>query len=140
MSSRSSGKMDCRAVTAEPTNVAVPSAVIPAMARSGTAGPQDREYGEKVREILRLELEIAADCSMQRCDPSAANILKMLAETTRHVDLAVLLAYARLLDDIRDPAALSDALREIGAGWCPDDAADYVKKLVSVHQAGRLGS
>lgn len=97
----------------------------------------DRGLREKIREILRLELEIAADCALRRCNPSAANILRTLAETTRHVDLTVLSAYAELLDDIGDPGVSSDVLRDIGAGWVPDDAAAYVKKLVAVGRARR---
>jgi|ERR1700736_746285 len=99
-----------------------------------TAG---RGYGGKIREILRLEFELAADSSQRRCDQSAANVLKMLAESTRHVDLAVLLAYAKLLDEIGDPATSSDLLRQIGARWFADNATVEVKQLVSIPKAGQ---
>ena len=104
------------------------------MEATKTAVRGDRE---KIREILRLELEIATDHSLRGCDQSAANILKMLAGTTRDADPAVLLAYAELLDDISDSAMSSDALRQIGAGWFPADAAEYVKRLVSIRKASR---
>ena len=92
---------------------------------------------EKIRELLRLELDCAADSSLRTGNLTAAKILRKLAETTRHVDVSVLQAYAQLLDDIV-PGTSSDELRNIGSGWFPESAAEYVQRLVLVQCPDRI--
>jgi hypothetical protein len=92
---------------------------------------------ETIREILRLELEIAAGCSSRKGNQSAANFLSKLAETTKDVDLAVLHAYSQLLDDLPDLEISSDYLREIGTRHFPENAAEYVKRLISIRKGGQ---
>ncbi|MGO4716335.1 hypothetical protein [Bradyrhizobium sp. 2TAF24] len=91
----------------------------------------DRGLSEQIRDILRLELEIAAECALKRGSLAAATRLKELADTTRDVDMAALHAYARLLDDLGRAERTSHELRRVGVGWFPDNAADYVAGLVS---------
>ena len=100
----------------------------------------ERGHQEKIREILRLELECAADASLRKGNLTAARILRKLAESTRHVEVRALYAYAQLLDDITAPAASSDELRKIGGDWLPATATEYVALLVSVRQAGGQAS
>ncbi|MEW6641959.1 MAG: hypothetical protein AB1586_15750 [Pseudomonadota bacterium] len=90
-----------------------------------------RGLSEQIRDILRLELEIAAECALKRGSLSAATRLRELAETTHSVDMAALHAYARLLDDLEQAEATSRELRQVGIGWFPENAADYVARLVS---------
>ena len=95
--------------------------------------------GEKIREVLGLELKLAARESSRRCDQSAASALKKLAETTKHVDLTVLHAYAKLLDDIRNADTSSDALKAIRAGLVPDGVPADVKKPAPAPKVVRSG-
>jgi hypothetical protein len=100
----------------------------------------DFRNDETIREILRLELEIAAGCSSRKGNQSAADFLSRLAGTTKDVDLAVLRAYSQLLDDLGDLAGLeisSDYLRQIGTSQFPENAAEYVKRLISNRKAGQ---
>ena len=99
----------------------------------------DRGLSEQIRDILRLELEIAAECAQKRGSLAAASRLRELADTTRDVDMAALHAYARLLDDLEHAARTSHELRQIGIGWFPENAADYVARLVS-HVGTGLGT
>ena len=103
----------------------------------------DFRNDETIREILRLELEIAAGCSSKKGNQSAAEFLSRLAGTTKDVDLAVLRAYSQLLDDLGDLGDLggleisSDYLREIGTSQFPENAAEYVKRLISDRKGGQ---
>ncbi|MEW6393009.1 MAG: hypothetical protein AB1582_00455 [Pseudomonadota bacterium] len=105
--------------------------------RSVAAAVAEADRGERIREVLRLELEIAADCRSRTGDLAAAAVLKRLAATTVQADLSTLLSYARLLDDVGDLQAGSDELREIGAGWFPASASEYVARLVEVRGFSR---
>ena len=98
------------------------------------------DHQEKIREILRLELECAADSSLKRGDLTAAKILRKLAETTRMVEVRVLYAYAQLLDELTAPAPSSEELRQIGSDWFPETAAEYVERLVAVRHAARASA
>jgi hypothetical protein len=97
----------------------------------------DCRNDEKIREILRLELEIAAGCSSRKGNQSAADFLSKLAETTKDADLTVLHAYSQLLDDLTDLEVSSDYLREIGTRQFPENAAEYVKGLISIRKGGQ---
>lgn len=109
--------------------------------QSGTTSPaMERGHQEKIREILRLELECAADASLRKGNLTAARILRKLAESTRHVEVRALYAYAQLLDDITAPAGSSDELRKIGGDWLPATATEYVERLVSVRRTGGQAS
>jgi len=99
----------------------------------------DCRNDETIREILRLELEIAAGYSSRKGDHSAANFLGKLAGTAKDVDMTVLHAYSQLLDDLTDLEISSDYLREIGTKEFPENAAEYVKRLISIHKGGRGG-
>ena len=101
-----------------------------APARAG-ARARDDCHQEKIRELLRLELECAADSSLRKGNPTAARILQRLAKTTRDVEVKVLYAYAQMLDDITSSAASSNGLRQIGSDWFPKTATEYVERLVS---------
>jgi uncharacterized protein YodC (DUF2158 family) len=79
----------------------------------------DCRNDETIREILRLELEIAARCSSRKGNQPAANFLSEFAEKTKGVDLATLHAYSQLLDDFTASEVSSDYLREIGARQFP---------------------
>ena len=93
--------------------------------------PTDRSFSEQIREVLRLELEIAAECALKQGNLTAATLLRQLADTTHNVDIAALHAYARLLDDLGRAERSSRELRRVGVGWFPESAADYVARLVS---------
>jgi hypothetical protein len=85
-----------------------------------------------------LELECAADSSLRKGNPTAARILLNLAKTTRHVEVSTLYAYAQMLDNIMGAARSSDALRQIGSGWFPKTATEYVERLLSDRQEDDL--
>lgn len=124
--------------------------VVPPHESPSTAGDQpkavekvvrtasDHRHPERLREVLRLEFECAADYSLKKGNLTAAKILWKLAGTTQQVEVGVLYAYAQLLDDIASPPVASDALRQIGSGWFPKTAAEYVDKLVLVRHADHL--
>ncbi len=98
----------------------------------------DHRHPEKIRLILRLEFECAAECFLKEGNLTAARSLWNLAKTTQNVEVRVLYAYAQLLDDIASPPVSSDPLRQIGSSWSPGTVAEYVEKLVSVRRADRL--
>jgi len=95
------------------------------------SGP-DRALSEQIRDILRLELEIAAECALKRGSLTAATRLRELADTTHDVDMVALHAYARLLDDLEHAERTSHELRRVGVGWFPENATDDVARLVSL--------
>jgi hypothetical protein len=97
----------------------------------------DLRNDETIREILRLEFEIAAGCSSREGNQSAANFLAKLAETTKDVDLTVLHAYFQLLDDLADLEVSSDYLREVGTRQFPESVAEYLKTLISIRKGGQ---
>ncbi|MBV8697814.1 hypothetical protein [Bradyrhizobium sp.] len=109
------------------------------LARAAVPKTVDRDQA-KIRELLRLEFECAADFSLSRGNVTAAKILRQLAKTTRDVEVSVLHAYAQLLDDISDPAPSSDELRQIGVDWFPRNAAEYVERLASAREDARAST
>jgi hypothetical protein len=107
-----------------------------ASSKMASAAP-DQQSREKIRELLRLEFECAADASLRTGNLIAARILSQLARTTSDVEVNVLCVYAQLLDDITLPPAASDQLRQIGSCWFPQTAAEYVERLSSARLADR---
>lgn len=138
------GRWFFRVTGDEPTPPMVPSNESPTVAvdrrkasTKALAPAPDYRHQEKIRLLLRLEFECAADSSLKKGNLTAAKILSKLAKTTRDVEVNVLYAYAQLLDDITSPATSSDELRQIGSGWFPKNAAEYVERLVSARERAR---
>lgn len=121
-------------VPSESPTVAVDQTEALTMAVSAVADHRDRE---KIRELLRLEFECAADSSLRKGNLTAAKILRKLARTTWNVEVNVLYVYAQLLDDISAPPKSSDELRRIGVEWFPRNAAEYIERLASARENAR---
>lgn len=138
------GRWFSRVTEAEPAPPTVPPHQTPSVAigrpkeSTGAAAPTtDHRHQAKVRELLRLEFECAADSSLSKGNLTAGKILRKLARTTRDVEVNVLYAYAQLLDDISGPPVSSDELRQIGVEWFPRNAAEYVERLASARENAR---
>lgn len=138
------GRWFFRVTGDEPTPPTVPAHHTPSVAvghpresREAAAPATDTRHQEKIRELLRLEFECAADSSLSKGNLTAARILRKLARTTRDVEVNVLYAYAQLLDDISGPPVASDELRQIGVAWFPKSAVEYVERLASARENTR---
>jgi hypothetical protein len=115
-----------------------PNAFVGGPAESTAASPKVMAgHQAKIRDLLRLEFECAADTSLSKGNLVAAEALWNLAKTTHDVEVNVLHAYARLLDDINDSAVSSEELRRIGIDWFPKNAAEYIERLSSARQNAR---
>ncbi|WP_426411452.1 hypothetical protein [Bradyrhizobium ganzhouense] len=138
------GRWFFRVTGDEPTPPTVPphqtpSVVVgdPKESKGAVAPATDARHQEKIRELLRLEFECAADSALSKGNLTAARILRKLARTTRDVEVDVLYAYAQLLDDISGPPVASDELRQIGVEWFPKSAVEYVERLASARENAR---
>jgi len=138
------GRWSFLVVAGEPAPPTVPQSQLSGIAGGSSkastmaAAPRAVDgHQAKIRELLRLEFECAADASLSKGNLIAAKILRKLANTTRDVEVSVLYDYAQLLDDISGPAVSSDELRQIGIDWFPKNATEYVERLASVRMSAR---
>jgi len=94
----------------------------------------------KIAEMLKIDLLNMAEWRRRKADEfpadtrnaASADMLERLAGTAGQVDPGLLRAYTELLEDLTDGEKHSDLLREIGFGWEPESASEFVSRFVAL--------
>jgi hypothetical protein len=87
-------------------------------------------------DLLKLQFQNAAEFAESRGDASRAEVFIRLAETADSVDTSLLDAWAELYEDLPDQEADNEMMAQVGRGWLPDTATEYVKQFISRRTGG----
>jgi hypothetical protein len=87
-------------------------------------------------ELLRLQFQSAAEFAESKGDSYRAAIFTRLAETTESVEPSILDAWADLYDGLPDQEADQEMMSNVGRGWLPETATEYVKEFIARRTGG----
>jgi hypothetical protein len=82
-------------------------------------------------DLLKLQFQNAAEFAQSRGDSSRAEVFNRLSGTADSVDTSLLDAWAELYEDLPDQEADNEMMAQVGRGWFPKSATEYVKEFIS---------
>jgi hypothetical protein len=87
-------------------------------------------------DLLKLQFQNAAEFAQSKGDQPRVEIFTRLAETTDSVDPSILEAYYELFEDLPDGESDQEMMADVGRGWVPETATEYVREFISRRTVG----
>jgi hypothetical protein len=89
----------------------------------------DSRKAEGIRDILRLQFEIAAQTASQ---PTRSALFSKLAASTADIPPVMLDAYSELFEDLTGSEIEQEMMTTVGVSWWPESARSFVEKYIAI--------